>query len=345
MFYKYINVPVFIEIGKNILNDVDYILRSNNLYFEKPLIITGETSSKIISKYSFYKDYETYQLKVGQNLIGLRRKIIEEKFDIIFACGGGRIIDVGKLISKETLVPLISIPTLLSNDGISSPISVIRFNNSYKSVGTVMPIGVIIDIEIIRESPSQFLLAGVGDLLSNISASYDWYLAYKRKKEKMDNFSRMLAYLPAIGILNKANTYSSLRDTEFIKDLGYGLVLSGISMGIARSSRPASGSEHNISHALDMILKNKKKPHGLQVGFATLLTTFLQRQYKEYRKISEFYEDFGFPKTFTELGIEKDVFIKAVELAPTIRERYTILNEYTIEDILRIIKDNELYAT
>ena len=181
---------------------------------------------------------------------------------------------------------MISVPTLLSNDGIASPISILRINNDYKSLGTTMPVAVIVDTEIIRNSPKKYLLAGLGDLVSNISASYDWVLAHNRIREKIDNFSRILAYTPAINLLNNFETYSSVKDERFIKDLAYRLILSGIAMNIAHSSRPASGSEHNISHALDKILKENRKLHGLQVGYATILTTYLQKQFKYYNNLN-----------------------------------------------------------
>ncbi|MFA4720630.1 iron-containing alcohol dehydrogenase family protein [Pyrococcus kukulkanii] len=332
MIYKFVNFPVIIEVGSGILDEFEKVIHRNNLHFENPLIIMGEISGKIVKKYEFAKKYKYYivQSNTLEEISNLRRVLIEYHHDAIIACGGGRIIDVGKYLARETLIPIISVPTLLSNDAISSPISILRINNEYRSIGTTMPVGVLVDIEVIKNSPRKYLLAGLGELISNISASYDWILAHNEIGEKIDNFSRMLAYMPAINLLNSFENYSSLRDNKFLEDLAYGLILSGIAMNIAHSSRPASGSEHNISHALDKILGFGKIPHGIQVGFATIITTYLQGQKKEHQQILELYQKFKFPRKLKEIGIEENVFVEALILAPKIRNRYTILNKVSV---------------
>jgi len=335
LIYKFVNFPIIIEVKSGVLEEFEKVIHQNNLHFENPLVITGEKSGKIISRYQFVSKYEHYiiQNATMKEMSYLRRTLIEYQHDAIIACGGGKVIDIGKYLARETLIPVVSVPTLLSNDAIASPISILRINNEYRSLGTTMPIGVIVDIEIIKNSPKKYLLAGLGDLISNISASYDWVLARKEIGEKIDNFSRMLAYMPAINLLNNFETYSSVKDEKFIEDLAYGLILSGIAMNIAHSSRPASGSEHNISHALDKILGFGRIPHGLQVGFATILTTYLQGQTREYERILDLYEKFEFPRNLNKLGINEDTFINALKLAPKIRNRYTILNKYTQKEI------------
>ena len=342
MFYKFVNLPIFTEIGSNILDRFETILQENNLYFKKPLILTGDISGNIIKGYSFYNAFEKHHIGMYYDedlIINIRKEIIDEGFDLIIGCGGGRIIDLGKYLSSETLTPFISIPTILSNDGVSSPISILRLDGSYRRVGSTMPIGVAIDINIIKSSPTIYLKAGLGDLISNVSAFYDWNLAYRRRKDRYDNFSAMMAYMAASNVLDKMSSYDNIVGTDFLIDLARGLVVSGISIAIARTSRPASGSEHSISHALDRILGPNRRPHGIQVGFATLLTLYLQGQRKLMESLKKFYRKVGFPVTFLELGISKETFVEAVKLAPSIRERYTILNEVSKGEIMEAIEE------
>jgi len=257
MFYKFVNLPIFIEIGSNILDRFESILQESNLYFKNPLILTGNMSGNIIKRYSFYNIFRKHSIGIynENSIISMRKEIIDEGIDLIIGCGGGRIIDLGKYLSSETLTPFISVPTILSNDGVSSPISVLRLDSSYKVVGSTMPIGIVVDINIIKSSPTIYLKAGFGDLISNVSAFYDWNLACKGSKDKYDGFSAIMAYMAASNVLDKMNSYDNTITTDFLVDLARGLVVSGISIAIARTSRPASGSEHNISHSLDKILK------------------------------------------------------------------------------------------
>ena len=84
---------------------------------------------------------------------------------------------------------------------------------------------------------------------------------------------------------------------------------------------------------------NDRKVHGLQVGFATLLTLSLQGQDKIMKQVKEFYKMINFPTKFSELGIERETFIKAVKLAPKIRDRYAVLNELSEEKIIAAIDE------
>ncbi len=341
MIYRLINIPIFLEIGEGILERFDEILKKNNVTFEKPLILSGPTSSKVLKGYEIFETYQTRIITSSDTdyLLQVKSSLYGQGYDLLIAAGGGRIIDSGKFLSVETTIPVIAIPTILSSDSVSSPISILRENGRSRSLGTVMPTGVIIDLNILKNSPDTYIKAGLGDLMSNLSAAFDWELASKKGIEKMDNFSRMIALMPAEKMLTGHKNYNGLKDPDFLKDLAEGLVLSGVSMGIAGSSRPASGSEHNISHSLDRILEDRKKLHGIQVGFASLLTLRLQNQHERARMLEDFFGKMGFPVEPGKIGISCDEFTKALEIAPRIRQRYTILNEYQPHEIISIFKD------
>ncbi len=114
-------------------------------------------------------------------------------------------------------------------------------------------------------------------------------------------------------------------DHEFKYRMVNSLVLSGIAMEIAGSSRPASGSEHLISHALDVVLTNHKM-HGLQVGIATYLCSLLQDNRQKH--VKDFLLKTGFFNFVAQDPINKQEFIQALKLAPTIKQNYyTVLSE------------------
>ncbi len=119
---------------------------------------------------------------------------------------------------------------------------------------------------------------------------------------------------------------SDIESSRFQRSLATSLLYSGISMEIAGTSRPASGSEHLISHALDE-LAAKPKMHGLQVGTAAYLCTMLQNN-PETEGVRDILSATGFFDFVAESPFDKTEFIKAIELAPTIKENYyTVLSE------------------
>ena len=256
-----------------------------------------------------------------EDVMEVEEIIRSENVDVVLGVGGGRILDTVKLASSRTFIPSILVPTALSHDGIISPVAVIDFGDEIKSTRAIAPYGAIVDLNIISKAPLTFNLAGCGDLISNISALEDWKLAAELKGEKIDYFAYMLSKSGARSIL-----YSEARpfSTVFFEDLAEGLAASGVSMIISGNSRPASGAEHLISHALDKILK-AAHPHGIQVGIATLFTQRLRGSSVE--RIKAFYRKIGFPLSPMEIGISKEVFMDAVKLAPTTRKnRFTILD-------------------
>ncbi len=337
MIYRTVNFPIFSRIDKGIIQNLSDIIKEENLFFKKVAILTGNYGEKLVTEKkidSHFQDVVLINVRKCKDISYIRSFIIHKKAELILAVGGGSVNDISKYISMETSIPLIYVPTILSNDGIASPISIIKINGNYKSLGTTPPIGIIADIEVISKSPKIFLLSGLGDLISNLSAILDWELANREIGEKIDIFAKNIAFSSAINILYnfRKGKYDTIFESKFIEDLFNGLIMSAISMIIAKSSRPASGAEHNISHAMDKL--NIGKLHGIQVGFATLFTLYLHGAKDILEDVLKLYKQFNFPIYFTSLEISEKIFIEALKLAPFIRSRYTILNKLSLDFII-----------
>lgn len=334
IFRKSINIPIILEIEEGILKNVNKILKKNSLYFQNPLIVTGKGSTKNFGKIVGKGFRKPFFAEVKTNFFSEVTKLedfIEQfKPDVVIGVGGGKVIDSSKFASMRKMKPFISIPTTLSNDGLSSPISVIRFKKEIRSIGVGIPTGVIIDLAVIKNAPEATLKAGAGDLISNLSATFDWKLAKNYKNEYYDEFAVSLARNSAYWILQQNKT---LKDDEFLFALAEGLALSGIAMGIAGTSRPCSGSEHLISHAIDS-LYNLNSFHGEQVGIASLFTLYLQNN-KHWEMVKEFMQRYGLASTPQAIGLSKEAFLKAVKYAPSTRkDRFTILNLSTHKELI-----------
>ena len=103
------------------------------------------------------------------------------------------------------------------------------------------------------------------------------------------------------------------------------LISSSVAMCIAGSTRPASGSEHLFSHALDMVAP-KPALHGEQVGVGAIMMSYLHG--RNWRAIRDVLRRAGAPTNARELGIEDKYIVEALTIAHKIRpERYTILGD------------------
>src|SRR5439155_18262622 len=120
--------------------------------------------------------------------------IISEGVSLMVGVGGGRVIDTAKLATARTGTDFISVPTAISHDGISSPVaSLWQRDGTRNSYAAAMPAGIIVDVAVIGSSPQRALRAGVGDLVSNLTAILDWRLADRVGRERFDAFSAMIA--------------------------------------------------------------------------------------------------------------------------------------------------------
>lgn len=339
--YRSINIPLEIDIVQN--EDIKDTLKTLYNYIspiQRILLITtehlfsiyldGEVNDKI--KVVFIEDaYEETVTKIYENYL----KHTEE-YGLIVGFGGGKVVDVSKYLAYVHLRPVIVIPTTLSNDGIASPISVLKDESGKRrmSMRAQMPTKVILDLNIIRKSPKDNIVAGMGDLLSNISALKDWKLANKDKNEPIDVPAYMLSYSASTNFYRKIlvephDKFDNLAD-DVLEELAYGLILSGISMAIVGSSRPASGSEHLISHAIDFLFPKKATLHGFQVAYGMIVSELLRGN--DVSELLEIFKKVGLPTTYKFFNLTKEEMIEAIKFAPRIRERYTILNKVDLND-------------
>jgi len=240
--------------------------------------------------------------------------------DFVVSVGGGRVIDIGKLFAFEKSVPFISVPTAPSHDGITSERVSITKDDKRHSVKGRPPIAIIADIGVLMKAPRRLIASGCADVISNYTAVRDWELG-KEKGEYFSEYAARLSLMSAEIVIASADSISRLEERG-IRNLMEALVTSGIAMSLVHSSRPASGSEHMFSHALDEIRSGGL--HGEQCGLGAILMAC--HQGNDWERIKESLSVIGAPTTAKELGAEEEAIIKALLEAKNIRNRYTILD-------------------
>ena len=247
--------------------------------------------------------------------------------DGVLAVGGGKTIDVAKSACAAADVPLIVVPTQLTADGIASPVSVIREDDGTLHSGHGrLPIAVAVDLDVIGGAPPERTRAGLGDLLANRTALVDWRLAAAAGREEVDDFAALLAESASDLVYGfpPDGTAAERPSPAFLERLLRGLVLSGLAMEIAGSSRPCSGAEHLISHALDA-LRPGTAQHGEQVALGTLVATHLQGG--DWRGLRGFVVSVGMTAAASGFGLDADELVEVVRAAPGMRpDRYTVLS-------------------
>ena len=250
--------------------------------------------------------------------------IIEEGVTLSVGVGGGRVIDTMKLAAARTCTEFLSVPTTISNDGISSPVATLAAKDGRRqSHSAAMPAGIVVDVRVIGAAPVRTLRAGIGDLVSNLTAVLDWQLADRLGLERFDAFSAMIAESAARPVLELADLEA--RETHEV--VAKGLLLSGLAMAAAGTSRPCSGAEHLISHSLDVLLGQRAAMHGEQVALGCLVAAAAHES-PLLPTLQRLFVRLGLPLHPSDLGLLEEHTVEAIERAPELRpDRYTILSE------------------
>jgi glycerol-1-phosphate dehydrogenase [NAD(P)+] len=253
--------------------------------------------------------------------------------DVLVAVGGGRCLDVAKLAAARAGLGIISVPTQLSHDGICSPVAVVpNSEGRAESVGAISPRAVFLSLPTLIEAPDSSARAGMGDLLANPLALRDWALAIERGIDdanerawdlSVESFELVEPYLDA-------DPKSWIRDPSFHKRLGDALILSGLAMICAGTSRPASGGEHEISHALDEGFGGRAM-HGAQVAFGCIVSVALYGE--DTAAFRRRLSNLGLPQHPHDLGLSADDLTALLLAAPNTRPgRYTVLEAADLDD-------------
>lgn len=334
---SHIEIPTILKIGSGTLEHIGGYLKSAGMnhvviYFGNGLIdMFGE---KVI--------HSLEQAGVGiSEYCELDSTNIEDIIELAFAIdarvqgivgiGGGKVIDVAKYAAYLRKLPFVSVPTSASSDGFSSASASLIVNGRRTSVPARLAYGIIVDTDVLRSAPEKFIYSGIGDLVSKITALYDWVYEDKNGYTVLNDFAMMIAKKAVNSFVR--TPFESIHDDLFLKELVDSLAMSGIANEIAGSSAPTSGSEHMISHALDKLLEHPQL-HGIQVGVATYLMSRVQDH--RYKRVNTIFTDTGFWNYVKTLELKREDFVAAIDLAPAMKpHRHTYLHEERYRDFAK----------
>ncbi|TLX94232.1 MAG: iron-containing alcohol dehydrogenase [Thaumarchaeota archaeon] len=321
-------LPRKIVVGEKNISDIgNFLVGLSNP--KKVSVVSGDqvrkiTYKKVASSLSDSKIKNVWHLSKNNDIKSaekILRDIKKDKSDLILGIGGGRSVDIAKMIAFTLRKPFVSIPTSASHDGIASPFVSLRGDKPYSIIATA-PLGVFVDIEILKKAPRRLLASGCGDLMAKVTAVRDWELARDNVGEYFGTYAANLASMSAKIVIDNSKNFKRKPDVRMIVEA---LISSGVAACIAGSSRPCSGAEHLFSHAVDY-LEPGIGLHGEKCGIGAILIAKLQGQ--DWKKIIQMLKNVGAPTTAKDIGLSSGTLAKALTIAQSLRpERYTILSQ------------------
>ena len=168
----------------------------------------------------------------------LRGRLRSGFFDAVVGIGGGKTLDTAKHAAALSGLPMVAVATSLAHDGIASPVSSLEEGGRKASFGVQMPIAVVIDLDYVRASDPSMRRSGIGDVVSNLGAIADWWLAARERAEPVDGLAVTFARTAATSVLHRED---GIDDDDFLIALAEALVLSGLAMVDRRLLAPLLG--------------------------------------------------------------------------------------------------------
>ena len=200
--------------------------------------------------------------------------------ELIIGIGSGVIQDLCKYVSHFNDIPYYIVATAPSMDGYASTGAAMILGGMKVTVSAGVPAAIIADTDVLKEAPMEMILAGYGDIVGKYSALNDWKLSRVINEE----YFCQEIYDLTFHMVHKTIEISDgllLRREESVRTLMEALVIVGIAMSFAGSSRPASGSEHHLSHFFEItgiVHKQAYFPHGVDVAYSTVVTAWLREE-------------------------------------------------------------------
>ncbi len=277
-----------IVIGSGIVKDTGKILKRNG--FGKKLLFVADkntlnVSSGIIEALEgfeiTYKLYENLR-EATMEQVGVIRSMLKV-VDGVISVGTGSLNDICRKAAADENKLLCLFATAPSMDGFASYSSPLTDGNFKITYPAKSPEVIIADTKILASAPSELKSAGFGDMVGKYVGLIDWQVSHlitgEYYCEKVANLTRMAT--DKIMALADKITVNDESTAEAVLDA---LLLTGIGMSFTKTSRPASGTEHILSHFWECkkLLDGKLSDfHGKKVGVATLLIM------NEYQKLYE----------------------------------------------------------
>ena len=327
-------LPRLIVVGEKNIGKIGDFLKSLN-DAKKVSLISGSNVKKIVQKKideslassNIKKSWYLSKINDAKSIKEIEKNVRKNKTNLLIGVGGGRSVDIAKMIAFNLGKPFVSIPTSASHDGIASPFVSVKGEKPHSMVATA-PLGVFVDVDVIKRAPKKLLASGCGDLIAKITAVHDWQLGNSKTGEYYGRYSAHLALMSAKILIENSSRFA--KKGPDVREIVEALISAGVASCIAGSSRPCSGAEHLFSHAVDK-LEPGVGLHGEKCGIGAIMIAKLQGQ--DWKNIVKTLKAVGAPTTAKEIGLKSNILAKALTIAQSLRpERYTILNQVNMTE-------------
>lgn len=293
----------------------------------KVLVLHGEKSWQVAE--SFFPKlsqvttfFEHYKNECSfENAAHFEKFVEDNQIKAVIAIGGGKVLDLGKLVASNCLIDIICLPTLASTCAAYTPLSIVYNNKGEMVELKFLKQSVtltLIDPAVILNSPTEFLIAGIGDTLAKWYESDPIISAIEKPVTEIT-----VAKFAAKSCQENLLTYGKQAISDLAnQQLSYALVtvietnilLAGMVGGFADKYGRSSGA-HAIHDALTLVEVTHNHLHGNKVAYGILVQLAVEEKWTEIEKLISFYQELNLPYRLADLDLTLNDVDIVVEVA------------------------------
>ncbi|MFP7170059.1 iron-containing alcohol dehydrogenase family protein [Terribacillus halophilus] len=308
--------PNYYACEENILDSLP--ARLAGLNWTNGLLIHGDASWKAASPFLDHIDLPVKRVAYnGQcthaEAARLANIATGEAAQFIIGVGGGKVLDTAKAAADEAGLPVILIPTIISNCSPWASLSVFYDEAGNFVEYTIFPRStfmLLVEPRLLLTTPAPYLIAGIGDTLAK------WYEADVLTENMTDqplavqiarNAAKLCRdILIAEGDAAICSLQDKRTDSSFLRVAETIIMAGGMVGGFGDEYGRIAGA-HSIHNGLTRLPETHEQLHGNKVAYGILIQLALEGKFDEILTLLPFYRKLGLPTVLKELGVKGDL--------------------------------------
>lgn len=283
-----------------------------------------------------------------ENIEMLKENSNVQAADMIFAVGGGKAIDTGKVLAHSIQKPFFTFPTIASTCASCTSLGILYDPcgelREY-SYSDIPPVHIFIDTQIIAQAPNKYLWAGIGDTLAK------YYEC--RVSSRGDELSHCDALGKSISIMSADPLIKygikALEDCEKnqasyeVEQVALGIIISTGLVSNLVVIDYNTGLAHAVYNGLTVLEQIENHLHGEIVSYGVLVLLICDKQYEELNRIYNFNKRMGLPTSLADIEVSMDEMEAVIQKASKCTDIKHWPYEVTYDMIFNSIKELEEY--
>ena len=310
--------PAQVLKGEGILSQVGYAIASLG---KRPFVVGGNHTLPLVWQ-ELQPSFQQFNLTASQgnytpdcsesSLMTLTTSAEAHQADLIIGVGGGKALDLAKLLAHQQQIPVVTIPTSGATCAAWTALS-----NIYSDQGAFQydvsllrcPDLLIVDYDLIKTAPKRTLIAGIGDAIAK------WYEASVSSGHATATLTvaavQQARVLRDILLQKSAVALDNIGGEEWREVVDASILLAGVIGGLG-GANCRTVAAHAVHNGLTHIRAAKKALHGEKVAYGILVQLRLEEMVQgnqlatsSRQQLLKFYDEIGLPKTLKDLGLSK----------------------------------------